>query len=79
MMIDIAKEIGATSRHVARQHTEEGEIVAVTMERLYAADGPDVWQAIPTPIGYAAGSCRLLVISVRAGISSSKVTLVATS
>ena len=48
-MIDIAKEIGATSRHVARQHTEDGEIVAVTMERLYAADGPDVWQAITDP------------------------------
>jgi uncharacterized protein YndB with AHSA1/START domain len=49
MMIDIAKEIGATSRHVTRQHTEDGEIVAVTMERLYAADGPDVWQAITDP------------------------------
>jgi uncharacterized protein YndB with AHSA1/START domain len=49
MTIDIAKEIGATSRHVARHHTQDGEVVAVTMQRLYAADGTDVWQAITDP------------------------------
>ena len=49
MIIDIAKQIGATSREVARRKTEHGEIVAVMLERRYAADAADVWQAITDP------------------------------
>lgn len=49
MIIDIAKEIGATSRQVALQQSEDGEIVIVTMQRRYPADVPDVWQAITDP------------------------------
>jgi uncharacterized protein YndB with AHSA1/START domain len=49
MIIDIAKEIGAISRHVRQQHTERGEVVAVTLQRHYAADVADVWQAITDP------------------------------
>ena len=49
MIIDIAKQIGAISRGVSQQHTESGETVAVTLERRYAADQADVWQAITDP------------------------------
>jgi len=49
MIIDIAKQIGAISREVSRQHTESGEIVAVTLHRRYPADQADVWQAITDP------------------------------
>jgi uncharacterized protein YndB with AHSA1/START domain len=49
MIIDIAKQIGAISRGVSQQHTERGETVAVTLERRYAADQADVWQAITDP------------------------------
>jgi uncharacterized protein YndB with AHSA1/START domain len=49
MIIDIAKQIGAISRGVAQQHTERGETVAVTLERRYAAEQADVWQAITDP------------------------------
>ena len=49
MIIDIAKQIGAISREVSRQHTEAGETVAVTLERRYRADQADVWQAITDP------------------------------
>jgi uncharacterized protein YndB with AHSA1/START domain len=49
MIIDIAKQIGAISRGVSQQHTESGETVAVTLERRYASDQADVWQAITDP------------------------------
>jgi uncharacterized protein YndB with AHSA1/START domain len=49
MIIDIANQIGATSRQVAQQHTERGETVVVTLERRYAAEVADVWQAITDP------------------------------
>jgi uncharacterized protein YndB with AHSA1/START domain len=49
MIIDIAEQIGATSREVSRQHTESGETVAVTLQRRYPADPADVWQAITDP------------------------------
>ena len=49
MIIDIAKQIGAISREVSRQHTESGETVAVTLQRRYSADQADVWQAITDP------------------------------
>jgi uncharacterized protein YndB with AHSA1/START domain len=49
MIIDIAKQIGAISREVARQHTESGETVALTLQRRYDADQADVWQAITDP------------------------------
>ena len=49
MIIDIAKQIGAISREVSRQHTGTGETVAVTLERRYPADQADVWQAITDP------------------------------
>jgi len=49
MIIDIAHQIGATSRQVAQQHTERGETVLVTLERRYAAEVADVWQAITDP------------------------------
>jgi hypothetical protein len=49
MIIDIAKQIGAISREVSRQHTESGETVAVTLQRRYPADQADVWQAITDP------------------------------
>jgi uncharacterized protein YndB with AHSA1/START domain len=49
MIIDIAKQIGALSREVSRQHTERGETVAVTLHRRYPADQADVWQAITDP------------------------------
>ena len=49
MIIDIANQIGATSRQVAQQHTERGETVVVTLERRYAAKVADVWQAITDP------------------------------
>ncbi len=49
MIIDLAKQIGAISREVSRQHTESGETVAVTLQRRYPADQADVWQAITDP------------------------------
>ncbi|HKX14506.1 MAG TPA: SRPBCC family protein [Propionibacteriaceae bacterium] len=49
MIIDIAEQIGATSREVSRQHTESGETVAVTLQRRYLADPADVWEAITDP------------------------------
>jgi uncharacterized protein YndB with AHSA1/START domain len=49
MIIDIAKQIGGISRGVSQQQTESGETVAVTLERRYAADQADVWQAITDP------------------------------
>jgi uncharacterized protein YndB with AHSA1/START domain len=49
MIIDIAKQMGAISREVARQHTESGETVALTLQRRYDADQADVWQAITVP------------------------------
>ena len=49
MIIDIANQIGATSRQVAQQHTERGETVVVTLERRYAAEVAEVWQAITDP------------------------------
>ena len=49
MIIDIAEQIGAISREVSQQHTETGETVAVTLQRRYAADQADVWQAITDP------------------------------
>lgn len=49
MIIDIDNQIGATSRQVAQQHTERGETVVVTLERRYAAEVADVWQAITDP------------------------------
>ena len=49
MIIDIARQIGAISRDVLRQHTESGETVAVTLQRRYDADQADVWQAITDP------------------------------
>ena len=49
MIIDIAKQIGAISREVSRQHTASGETVAVTLHRRYDADQADVWQAITDP------------------------------
>jgi uncharacterized protein YndB with AHSA1/START domain len=49
MIIDIAKQIGATSREVEKQRTEGGEIVAATLQRRYPAELPDVWQAITDP------------------------------
>ena len=33
MIIDIAEQIGATSREVTQQQTESGETVAVTLQR----------------------------------------------
>ena len=49
MIIDIARQIGAISRDVSRQHAETGETVAVTLQRRYDADQADVWQAITDP------------------------------
>lgn len=49
MIIDIAKQIGATSRKVEQQHTERGELVTVTLQRNYPAEATDVWQAITDP------------------------------
>ena len=49
MIIDIARQIGAISRDVSRQHAESGETVAVTLQRRYDADQADVWQAITDP------------------------------
>jgi uncharacterized protein YndB with AHSA1/START domain len=49
MIIDIAQEIGATSRQVGQQQSDAGEIVTVTLERLYQTDMPDVWHAITDP------------------------------
>jgi uncharacterized protein YndB with AHSA1/START domain len=49
MIIDIAKEISAITREVAKQQTESGEIVAVTLQRHYPAEVADVWQAITDP------------------------------
>jgi hypothetical protein len=49
MIIDIAKEIGAITRQVAKRQTESGEIVAVTLQRHYPAEVADVWQAITDP------------------------------
>jgi uncharacterized protein YndB with AHSA1/START domain len=49
MIIDIAEQVGAITREVARQHTESGETVAVTLQRRYDADQADVWQAITDP------------------------------
>ncbi|HJV15411.1 MAG TPA: hypothetical protein VJ625_16090 [Propionibacteriaceae bacterium] len=42
MIIDIAAQIGATSRKVEQQHTGVGEVVAVTLQRSYeAANSPE--------------------------------------
>jgi hypothetical protein len=49
MIIDIANQIGTTSRQVAQQHTERGETVVVTLESRYAAEVAEVWQAITDP------------------------------
>jgi uncharacterized protein YndB with AHSA1/START domain len=49
MIIDIAEQIGATSREVSRHHTESGETVVVTLQRRYPSDPTDVWQAITDP------------------------------
>jgi uncharacterized protein YndB with AHSA1/START domain len=49
MTIDLAEQIGATSRQVEQQHSEAGEIVTVTLERRYPAEVADVWQAITRP------------------------------
>ena len=49
MIIDLAKEIGAITRQVAKRQTESGEIVAVTLQRHYPAEVADVWQAITDP------------------------------
>jgi Activator of Hsp90 ATPase homolog 1-like protein len=49
MIIDIAEQIGATSRKVEQQHTEHGELVAVTLQRSYPSEAADVWQAITDP------------------------------
>jgi uncharacterized protein YndB with AHSA1/START domain len=49
MIIDLAKQIGAISRQVEQQHSETGEVVAVTLERRYPAEVADVWQAITDP------------------------------
>jgi hypothetical protein len=59
----LADQIGAASREVAEQQTEHGQVVVVTLQRYFAAEPADVWQAITNP----------------AEISSSKVTLVARS
>ena len=49
MTIDLAEQIGATSRQVEQQHSEAGEVVTVTLERRYPAEVTDVWQAITDP------------------------------
>ena len=49
MIIDFAEQIGAISRQVEQQHSDAGEIVAVTLERRYPAEVADVWQAISDP------------------------------
>ena len=49
MTIDLAKQLGATSRQVEQQHSDTGEIVTVTLERRYPAEVADVWQAITEP------------------------------
>ena len=49
MIIDIADQIGATSREVAEQQTEHGQVVVVTLQRHFAAEPADVWQAITNP------------------------------
>jgi uncharacterized protein YndB with AHSA1/START domain len=49
MTIDLAEQIGPTSRQVEQQHSEAGEIVTVTLERRYPAEVADVWQAITRP------------------------------
>lgn len=49
MIIDIAEQIGATSRKVEQQHTERGELVTVRLQRSYPAEAVDVWQAITDP------------------------------
>jgi uncharacterized protein YndB with AHSA1/START domain len=49
MIIDLAKQVRATSRQVAQQQSETGEVVTVTMERRYSAEVADVWQAITDP------------------------------
>lgn len=49
MIIDIAEQIGATSRKVEQQHTQGGDLIAVTLQRSYPAEAADVWQAITDP------------------------------
>jgi hypothetical protein len=49
MIIDIAEQIGATSRHVEQQGNEGAEIVTVTLQRRYPAELADVWQAVTDP------------------------------
>ena len=49
MTIDLAEQIGATSRQVEQHDSEAGEVVTVTLERRYSAEVADVWQAITKP------------------------------
>jgi uncharacterized protein YndB with AHSA1/START domain len=49
MTIDLAEQIGATSRQVEQHHSEAGEVVTVTLERRYPVEVADVWQAITKP------------------------------
>jgi hypothetical protein len=79
MMIDIARQIGAVSRDVSRQHTESGETVAVTLQRRYDADQADVWQAITDPDRVRRWFLPLTVICAKAGAFTSKATPAATS
>jgi len=79
MIIDIANQIGATSRQVAQQHTERGETVVVTLERRYAAEVADVWQAITDPDRVRRWFLPLTGDLREGGTSSSKITLPGTS
>jgi uncharacterized protein YndB with AHSA1/START domain len=49
MTIDLAEQIGATSRQVEQHDSEAGEVVTVTLERRYPVEVADVWQAITKP------------------------------
>jgi hypothetical protein len=49
MIINIAEQIGATSRRVVQQRGDTGEVVTLIMQRRYSAEVVDVWQAITDP------------------------------
>lgn len=48
-MIDIAKQLQAINRELARQTTTSGETVCVRLTRQYQASVEDVWDAITDP------------------------------
>ena len=64
-MRDLLDELAAASRAVARRGTADAEEIAVSLQRTYPAEVPDVWDAITDPerlgrwFGPVSGDLRL--------------------